>query len=76
MVIVESPGKIHKIEKILTELFPESKFIVTASVGHILDLDKKTMSINIENNFEPKYVPMDKSKAEIIQKLRKIIFCW
>ena len=50
LVIVESPGKIKKIQSILGDAY-----IVTASVGHIIDLNAKTMSVDIENDFEPKY---------------------
>ena len=50
LVIVESPGKIKKLQAILGD-----KYLVMASVGHILDLDPKKMSVDIENNFEPTY---------------------
>lgn len=70
LVIVESPGKIQKIEKILNKAFPKDKFIVKASYGHIIDLDRKSMSIDIENNFTPSYCPIDSKKKEIIRVLR------
>jgi len=64
LIIVESPGKIDKIEKILG-----NEYKVVASFGHIRDLDPKTMSIDIKNNFEPMYIiPPDKSK--VVQNLR------
>lgn len=50
LVIVESPGKIKKLESILGK-----GYIVTASYGHIMDLHPKKMSIDFENNFEPEY---------------------
>ena len=65
LVIVESPGKIDKIGKALGK-----DFIVMASIGHIRDLDESDLSIDIENDFKPKYViPSDKKK--IIADLRK-----
>lgn len=50
LVVVESPGKINKIQNILGP-----SYIVVASVGHIIDLDPKTMSVDIENGFKPQY---------------------
>ena len=70
LVIVESPGKIQKIEKILNKIFPKDKFIVKASYGHIIDLDKKTMSVDIGNNFTPSYYPIDSKKKEVIRGLK------
>ncbi|WP_321519519.1 type I DNA topoisomerase [uncultured Bacteroides sp.] len=58
LVIVESPAKAKTIEKFLGK-----DFKVLSSYGHIRDLKKKEFSIDIENNFEPKYeVPTDKKK--------------
>ena len=54
LVIVESPGKIKKIEEYLN-LLGDYKYIVKASYGHCRDLDPKSMSIDIENNFAPNY---------------------
>ena len=51
LVIVESPGKIKKIEQILG-----SGYIVKASYGHFRDLDKKSLSIDVSNNFKPTYI--------------------
>jgi DNA topoisomerase-1 len=61
LVVVESRGKINKIQKILG-----SNYIVMASDGHILDLPVKTMSIDIKNNFKPNYKPTSRSKKTII----------
>ena len=60
LVIVESPGKINKIQHILG-----NDYIVMASYGHIIDLDNKNMSINITNNFEPIYQELEKSLINI-----------
>jgi len=58
LVIVESPAKAKTIEKFLGK-----DFKVLSSYGHIRDLKKKEFSIDIENNFEPKYeVPTEKKK--------------
>ena len=50
LVIVESPGKIKKLESILG-----SGYVVTSSYGHIMDLHPKKLSIDIDNKFEPEY---------------------
>ena len=65
LVIVESPSKAKTIGKYLG---PE--FTVKASMGHLRDLPKSTMGVDIENGFEPEYIPME-SKTEIISDLRK-----
>jgi len=63
LLIVESPGKIKKIQEYLG---PD--YIVMASVGHIIDLDDKTMSIDMES-FEPVYHQYP-DKVDVIRKLR------
>jgi DNA topoisomerase-1 len=63
LLIVESPGKIKKIQEYLG---PD--FIVMASVGHIIDLDEKTMSIDMET-FEPFYYQYP-DKVDVIKKLK------
>lgn len=63
LIIVESPGKIKKISEILGD-----GYVVMASVGHIIDLDEKKMSIDLET-FEPEYKQYD-NKKEVITKLR------
>ena len=65
LVIVESPSKAKTIGRYLG---PE--YTVKASMGHLRDLPKSTMGVDIENGFEPEYVPME-SKAELISELRK-----
>jgi DNA topoisomerase-1 len=65
LVIVESPAKAKTIEKYLGK-----EFHVVSSFGHIRDLSKKNIGIDIENNFEPDYeVPKEKSK--VVNELRK-----
>ena len=63
LVIVESPGKIKKINEYLG-----SDYIVKASFGHVLDLDKKTLSIDIENNFKPYYI-VSSDKKKVVKEL-------
>ena len=58
LVIVESPAKARTIERYLG-----NDYAVVASVGHVRDLPKSTMGVDLENDFTPKYtVPRDKSK--------------
>lgn len=66
LVIVESPGKIKKINEYLG-----SEYIVKASIGHIQDLDKKTMSIDIENNFKPNYI-ISPDKKNVVKDLKDL----
>jgi len=66
LVIVESPAKAKTIEKILGK-----DFEVKSCFGHIRDLEKDDMGIDIENNFKPKYViPEDKEK--VVKELKKL----
>ena len=59
LIIVESPGKIDKITSILGDGYK-----VVASFGHIRDLDPLTLSIDVNNNYEPNYIiPKDKNKV-------------
>ena len=66
LVIVESPGKIKKIQDALGK----ENFIVKASMGHIRDLDESGLSIDVKNGFKPEYViPADKKK--VVADLKK-----
>jgi len=65
LVIVESPAKAKTIEKYLG-----ADYKVVASMGHLRDLPKSTLGIDIENDFEPKYIPVRDHK-EIIEELKK-----
>ena len=65
LVIVESPAKAKTIGKMLGRTYK-----VLASVGHIRDLPKSTLGIDIEDNFEPKYINI-RGKGPIINELRK-----
>jgi DNA topoisomerase-1 len=65
LVIVESPAKAKTIEKFLGK-----DFRVVSSFGHIRDLSKKNLGIDIENNFAPDY-EIPKEKAKVVSELRK-----
>jgi DNA topoisomerase-1 len=65
LVIVESPAKVKTIKKFLS-----SSYKVEASMGHIRDLPKSQLGIDVEGNFEPKYITI-RGKGEITEKLRK-----
>jgi DNA topoisomerase I len=65
LVIVESPAKAKTIEKFLGK-----DFRVVSSFGHIRDLAKKNLGIDIENNFAPIY-EVPKEKAKVVSELRK-----
>ena len=65
LVIVESPSKAKTIGKYLG---PE--YIVKASMGHLRDLPKSTMGVDLEDNFRPQYIPVA-GKEEIISDLKK-----
>jgi DNA topoisomerase-1 len=64
LVIVESPAKAKTIAKYLGK-----NYTVKASVGHIMDLPKSKLGVDIENNFEPKYIVI-KGKAPVVKELK------
>lgn len=65
LVIVESPAKVKTIKKFLG-----ANYQVMASQGHVRDLPKSQMGIDIENDFEPKYITI-RGKGDILAALRK-----
>lgn len=65
LVIVESPSKAKTIEKYLG-----NRYKVMASLGHIRDLPKSKMGIDVENNYEPHYISI-RGKGDVIKELRK-----
>ena len=65
LVIVESPAKAKTIEKYLGRSYK-----VVASVGHIRDLKKSSMSIDFDNNYEPQYINI-RGKGPLINDLKK-----
>ena len=67
LVIVESPAKAKTIKKFLGR-----NYEVIASNGHVRDLPKSTLGIDIENDFEPKYITI-RGKGEVLAALRKAV---
>lgn len=67
LVIVESPGKIKKINAILGK-----NYLVKASIGHIRDLESSKLSIDVNNNFKPTYV-VSKDKKQVVSDLQNCV---
>ena len=65
LVIVESPAKVKTIKKFLG-----SNYTVAASNGHVRDLPKSRLGIDVENDYEPKYITI-RGKGDILANLRK-----
>lgn len=65
LVIVESPAKAKTIEKYLGK----ANYNVVASIGHVRDLPKSKLGVDIENNFEPHYINI-RGKGDLIKSLR------
>ena len=67
LIIVESPSKIKTLKKFL-----DNNYQVEASVGHIRDLPKSKLGIDLENNFSPTYVVSDRSK-KVVKNLKSVL---
>lgn len=65
LVIVESPSKAKTINKYLGD-----KYIISSSVGHIIDLPKSRLAIDVNNGFKPDYITI-RGKAKILNELKK-----
>ncbi|MCL2353112.1 MAG: type I DNA topoisomerase [Defluviitaleaceae bacterium] len=65
LVIVESPAKAKTLKKFLG-----SSYKIEASMGHVRDLPKSELGINVEEDFEPKYITI-RGKGDLLAKLRK-----
>ena len=65
LVIVESPAKVKTIKKFLG-----SNYEVAASYGHVRDLPKSRMGIDVDHGYEPKYITI-RGKGELLADLRK-----
>lgn len=65
LIIVESPAKANTIKKFLG-----GNTKVVASMGHIRDLPKSKLGVNVENNFEPEYINI-RGKGDLIKQLKK-----
>ncbi|MDC1123051.1 type I DNA topoisomerase [Nitrospinaceae bacterium] len=64
LLIVESPTKVNTLKKIVGK-----EFIIKASVGHLKDLPKKKLGVDVDNNFEPEYITI-RGKGKILQELK------
>jgi DNA topoisomerase-1 len=65
LIIVESPTKVKTIKKYLGD-----DFDVRASMGHVKDLPKSTLGIDVQNNFEPTYQVIE-TKKKLLAELKK-----
>lgn len=66
LVIVESPAKARTIEKFLGK-----NYVVKASVGHVIDLPKSKLGVDIDNNFEPQYITI-RGKGPILREIKSL----
>ena len=65
LLIVESPAKAGTIQKYLGK-----NYTVMASMGHVIDLPKSALGVDIENNFEPRYITI-RGKGDLLTSLKK-----
>jgi DNA topoisomerase I len=65
LIIVESPAKARTLER-----FSKGKYIVKASMGHVRDLPKTSLGVNVDDNYEPRYITI-RGKKTVIDELRK-----
>ena len=65
LVIVESPAKAKTIEKYLG-----TGYTVKASMGHLIDLPKSRMAIDVDNGFNPEYITV-RGRAKLLRELQK-----
>src|SRR5487761_264520 len=67
LIIVESPTKARTIKKFLP-----ARYVVKASVGHVRDLPKSTLGVDVEHGFTPRYLTI-KGKGDLIKELRSAV---
>lgn len=67
LVIVESPAK----AKTITNFLGSKKYVVKSSMGHIRDLPKSQLGVDVENDFQPKYITI-RGKGELLRELRAL----
>ena len=65
LLIVESPAKAGTIQKYLGK-----NYTVVASMGHVIDLPKSTLGVDVDNEFEPKYITI-RGKGDLLTSLKK-----
>ena len=66
LLIVESPTKVNTLKKIVGK-----DFIIKASVGHLKDLPKKKLGVDVDKDFAPEYITI-RGKGKILQELKMI----
>ena len=66
LVIVESPTKANTISKSLGK-----EYLVEASMGHVIDLPKSRMAVNIDNGFEPDYITV-RGRGKVLNTLKRL----
>lgn len=71
LIIVESPAKCSKIEHFLSDQYPKENFKVVATKGHIMEIKKPGLNIDIDNGFKPVYVYKNNKQIDIIKNLSK-----
>ena len=69
LLITESPAKAKKIQGFLS-----NQYTVKSSCGHITDLEKKKLSIDVDNNFQPTY-KVTSDKREVVKMLKYFVPC-
>jgi DNA topoisomerase-1 len=67
LIIVESPAKARTLKKFLG-----SKYTVKASMGHVRDLPKSKLGVDVDNDFTPQYITI-KGKGKIIKELKAAV---
>jgi len=65
LIIVESPAKVKTIKKFLGKTYT-----VDATMGHLIDMPKSSLGVDVENDYEPKYITI-RGKGELLSKLKK-----
>lgn len=65
LIIVESPAKVKTISKFLGK-----QYTIDATMGHLIDMPKSSLGVDVENDYEPKYITI-RGKGELLSKLKK-----
>ena len=65
LIIVESPAKVKTIKKFLGK-----QYTVDATMGHLIDMPKSSLGVDVEHDYEPKYITI-RGKGELLAKQKK-----
>ena len=65
LIIVESPAKVKTISKFLGK-----SYTIDATMGHLIDMPKSSLGVDVENDYEPKYITI-RGKGDLLSKLKK-----